>query len=81
MNDVEVLNILAGQRGSRFVDGTDRTAGEFRAINIIEDAVFDEYTDAHMTGDITGTTIKQGETLYGKITSFKLTSGSVIAYG
>ena len=69
-----------GYEGSTVVTTTARTYGSWRKIHILADAVFDEYTDANMDGAITGVTVKQGTDLYGAISAFKLTSGSVIAY-
>ncbi|UCF13176.1 MAG: hypothetical protein JSW06_02685 [Thermoplasmatales archaeon] len=77
-NSVELE--LVGYEGSTVVTGTTGVNGSWRKIHVLADCNFALYTDSAMDGDITGNTIKQGTDLTGKITAFRLNSGSVIAY-
>ena len=70
-----------GENGAIFESGDTLHSGEFVAINIVEDAVFESLTWPELSGDtITGVIFSAGSTIYGEITAFKLTSGKVLAY-
>lgn len=79
-NSSELLGLSIGLGGSQVANDTARYTDRYKLIHVLADAVFDEYTDSKMAGSILGITIKQGTTIGGDITSFKLTSGTVIAY-
>ena len=50
-------------------------------ITVVAAATFSEFTgDPAVTGTITGIAFPAGMTIYGRVKSFTLTSGSVIAY-
>ena len=60
---------------------TAAVAGNFRAVQILADAVFSAFAEAGATGQaITGITLPAGLILYGRITGYTLTSGAVRAY-
>ena len=67
-----------GAQGSSFVNGTSTQAGTWKAITVVSSATFSSFV-GNISG-ISGATIPAGTTLYGTITSFALSAGSVIAY-
>lgn len=70
-----------GQAGAVFESGTTAVAGGFCAVHVIAEAVFSALDWPELSGDaLTGVTIPAGTTLYGDITGFTLSSGSVLAY-
>ena len=78
-----------GQNGYGFNVVTDGNAhsGDFSAITILTDTVFDSITGNNIqlhgtssTDALDGITIPAGITIFGKISAFELASGSVIAY-
>ena len=70
-----------GQNGFTVVTDTTDTTGDFSAITIVADADFSSITATNTVADsLSGVSIPAGVTIFGKITGFTLTSGSVIAY-
>ena len=76
-----------GGKGFTLISSTVTTtppAGQcFFCIQVLADVVINTYAvdaSAPITGTITATTFSAGTFLYGKFTSIKLTSGTIIAY-
>jgi hypothetical protein len=76
-----------GQNGFNVVTGTAAQTGDYSAITIAVDAVIASITatNIQLNGSesataLSGVTLPAGTTIFGKITGFTLTSGSVIAY-
>ncbi|RMG81349.1 MAG: hypothetical protein D6712_16510 [Chloroflexi bacterium] len=77
---VEAENVALGQGGVVVETGTTQVDGTFAAIQFIEGGAFSALA-GNYTGDaLTGVTIPAGTVLYGRFTSFTLSSGKVIAY-
>ena len=82
------IEIIAGSGGFKYVGGTSATPGYFTAIVVNADAVFSAFVvdgvSVMTERGLSGSTIKAGVYLPAGtdniITSFTLTSGSVIAY-
>jgi hypothetical protein len=70
--------VYIGAQGSTFVNGTSAQTGQWKAIQVVSNAVFSSLT-GNVSG-LTGATIPAGTTIYGIITAFTLSSGSVLAY-
>ena len=80
-NTVQIGGPSGGQNGVVTETGTTAVTGDFYAIQILADAVFSTFTERNGSGDaMTGFTISAGQTLFGSITAFTLTSGKVRAY-
>lgn len=76
---------MFGQKGSVLTSATTTQTGPFCAIQLITACVFADLTaDANSpivgSGTAIALSLPAGLTIFGKITSFKLTSGQVIAY-
>jgi hypothetical protein len=76
-----------GQNGFNVVTGTAAQTGNYSAITIVTDTVVASITatNIQLNGSVSatalsGVTLPAGTTIFGKITGFTLTSGSVIAY-
>jgi hypothetical protein len=76
-----------GQGGFNVVTGTAAQTGNYSAITIVTDTVVASITatNIQLNGSesataLSGVTLPAGTTIFGKITGFTLTSGSVIAY-
>jgi hypothetical protein len=76
-----------GQNGFNVVTGTAAQTGDYSAITIAVDAVIASITatNIQLNGSesataLSGVTLPAGTTIFGKITGFTLTSGTVIAY-
>jgi len=87
VGDIDVFAIGNSQTGVAYdsavatnTSNTSAITGNFRAIQIINDAVFSLLTDTGSTGSLTGLTIPAGVVLFGKFTAYTLTSGAVRAY-
>jgi hypothetical protein len=74
-----VIAGLGGEGGSILETGTTTRTGEFKAIQILEEAEFDTATVGNMEG-LGGSTIPAGHVLHGLWTVVKLTSGSAVIY-
>ena len=83
-NSEDAALVALGQRGFIFTDDTNAVSGNFAAIQIVEDTVFNALTALNSTvGNLAGgsaITVKAGVILYGPFTGYDLTSGKVIAY-
>lgn len=69
---------LGGEAGGILEAGTTTRAGEFKAIQVLEDTVF-----ATVVGNIeglSGATVSAGHIIHGLFTSVTLTSGAVLIY-
>ncbi len=70
-----------GHFGKDVIDDTTEHEGNWYAIQMLEDTVFETLTDGALeSGTHTGKTFPAGFMYYGKFTVIKLTSGSCIAY-
>lgn len=89
----ELRTILGDSNGGQLITGTDAVTGNFNAIVINEDTVFDELEiegdDVMTARGLTGKTVTAGMYLgsgfhytpaRSSFTKIKLTSGSVMAY-
>ena len=87
---VEAGNASLGQAGAKFIKDTEEHTGTFVAITMLEDTIFttltpDDTANGYGVGsyngnNMSGETIPQGVTIYGRWTTVDLTSGLVIAY-
>tara|TARA_R100000664_G_C2725861_1_gene117862 strand:- start:60 stop:353 length:294 start_codon:yes stop_codon:yes gene_type:complete len=87
---VESQNISLGQLGAKFISDTAVHSGNFVAITMLEDTVFNALTPTDTTtgygvGSYNGNTmasetIPKGVTIYGQWSSIDLASGLIIAY-
>jgi hypothetical protein len=69
-----------GHQGFTLVTGTSAQTSGYIAIQTITATVISSIAGTGITGTWSGTTIPAGITIVGKISSFTLTSGAVIAY-
>lgn len=69
-----------GHQGFALVTNTSAQSAGYIAIQIVSAAVFTSISGTGISGTWSGTTIPAGFTIVGKISSFQLASGSVIAY-
>lgn len=69
-----------GHQGFALVTNTSAQSAGYIAVQIVSAAVFTTLTGTGISGTWSGTTIPAGFTIVGKISSFQLASGSVIAY-
>lgn len=79
-NNSETLALAMGRGGARIEAGTTARTGNFCAIQFITAGAFTALTIANSDGTWTGVTFPAGFVIYGDITAFTLSSGSVIAY-
>jgi len=70
----------SGGSGGVVSTGTAQAVGPFRAVQIIEDCVFSEFTEVDFVGSMVGVLVPAGLTLFGNITTYTLSSGKVRAY-
>lgn len=74
--------VANGLNGGQYIDDTGTYPGNFIAVQVIADAVFDGATECNIIGLAgSGSTFPAGTILYGNWTLIKLTSGAVVAYG
>ena len=66
--------------GAVYEAGTTPRPGPFNAIFVITAATFSAWSEAGLTGTMTGAAFPAGTWIYGAINSFTLTSGAVRAY-
>lgn len=82
--ETDAALVALGQRGFVFTDDTNAVTGNFAAIQIVSDAVFNTLTALNSTvGNLAGVsavTLTSGTIIYGPFTGYDLTSGKVIAY-
>ena len=69
-----------GHQGFTLVTGTSAQTAGYIAIQTTTATVISSIAGTGITGTWSGTTIPAGITIVGKISSFTLTSGAVIAY-
>jgi len=69
-----------GHQGFTLITGTSANTAGYVAIQTITATVISAIAGTGVTGTWSGTTIPAGITIVGKISSFTLTSGAVIAY-
>jgi hypothetical protein len=81
MAEDRTLKGIYGEHGAVYENGTNAVAGEFCAITVIAEATFSALTWSEQSGDnLTSVAIPAGTTIYGQITAFTLSGGSVLAY-
>jgi len=79
--ETDAALVSLGQRGFIYTDDTNLVTGNFAAIQIIFDTVFDGLTALNSTvGGLVGVILPAGTIIYGPFTSYDLASGKVIAY-
>ena len=71
---------INGSKGVVITANTVAVVGSFTSIQVLADAVFSAFVETGATGVMTGFTIPAGVTLFGLITGYTLTSGTVRAY-
>lgn len=71
---------VMGMGGVVFTSNTTPVTGNFRVIEVIEQANFSALTVENATGSATGWNFPAGTKIYGKITAYTLASGKVAAY-
>jgi hypothetical protein len=74
---------LQGQGGGLYIDeATGQIDGNWRWIQVITDAVFNDITSSNIDdlSNISGVTVPAGIGIGGRFSSINLASGSVIAY-
>lgn len=83
----ELQHTAMGQKGAILITDTTAITGEFRAIQVLENAAFTLLTsDIKKNGATTAAaaadfgTVTAGTVLYGKFTAVTLASGKVILY-
>lgn len=59
---------------------TNAVTGPFVAITVLIEATFSAFTETNGSGAMTGVAIPAGVTIFGQITGYTLTSGTVRAY-
>jgi DNA/RNA endonuclease YhcR with UshA esterase domain len=76
----KAIEFSMGSVGPEIVTGTGSgTAGPWNAIQFVTAGAFSAITINNGTGTFTGVTFPAGFTLYGEITAFTLSSGTVVA--
>ena len=77
----EVDNLSLGQNGLTYESGTTAVTGSYFCIYVIGAATFTTLTMENLDGDtITGVSFGAGTWIYGRISAFTLSAGSVFAY-
>lgn len=71
---------LKGEAGALFVTDTSAHAGDFESITALTATVIAAMTSSTITGTLAGMTLPAGTTIFGRISTFTLTSGTVLAY-
>jgi len=69
-----------GSAGFSLVTATTLQTGPYSRLQVVANAVFTSISGNNIGGTWSATTIPAGTSIVGPITSFQLTSGSVIAY-
>lgn len=82
---VEASVDVGGQAGVTVTTNTSPVSapagGSFTAVQVLEDATFSAFAELGASGQsMTGFVVPSGVTLFGRITSYTLTSGKVRAY-
>ena len=77
----EVENLSLGQNGMVYESGTTAVTGSFYCIDVVTAATFTTLTMENLSGDtITGVEFAAGTKIFGRISAFTLSGGSVFAY-
>ena len=71
---------ISGSKGVVITANTTAVTGVFTAIQILTDAVFSAFSETGATGVMTGISLPAGMTVFGLITGYTLTSGTIRAY-
>jgi len=80
-NSNYIAEVSMGHFGVEYVSGTSSgAAGPWMALNMVTSTAFSALTIAGSTGTLTSVTFPAGSWIYGQITAFTLSSGSVLAY-
>lgn len=75
-----IFDFSPGEAATYIADITERS-GEWRAITVLENAIFTTLTASNWDGIATdGMAVGAGATLFGQFTKIKLASGRIIAY-
>lgn len=78
----EIGNITAGQGPKDIISDTNTHTGNWVVLHAVTDVVFDTLVDSTInSGSMNGKTLYAGQVYFGDVTSIKLTSGTLIAYG
>lgn len=76
----EIEACRSGQYGILFYNGTSIQNGAWLKLYVTAAATFSAIAITDMTGAMTGISFPAGTIIEGKITSFTLSAGSVLAY-
>jgi hypothetical protein len=74
------VELSMGSAGFSLVTATTLQTGPYSRLQVVANAVFTSISGNGIGGTWSATTIPAGTEIVGPITSFQLTSGSVIAY-
>lgn len=74
------VNDVSGQNGTVTTSNTSPVTGNFSAVQVLVAATFSAFTETGGTGAMTGFSIPAGVILYGRITGYTLSAGTVRAY-
>lgn len=74
------MELSMGNSGFALVTSTALQSGSYVGLTVVTPTVFASISGRNISGTWSATTIPAGITIVGPITSFQLTSGSVIAY-
>lgn len=74
-----LTSVSMGQKGVEYATGAG-AAGPWMAINMVTSTAFSTLTIGDSTGTLTSVTFPAGSWIYGNITAFTVSSGSVLAY-
>jgi len=74
------IELSMGNSGFGLVTSTALQSGNYVGLTVVTPTVFTSISGRNVTGTWSASTIPAGITIVGPITSFQLTSGSVIAY-
>lgn len=84
INLADKLEESLGGKGAVYIKNTlshtPPTGQVFIAIQVLESAVIDAISPDFGGNDITGDLLGEGQLIYGRFTSIKLTSGRILAY-
>jgi len=69
-----------GQNGFTYISDTDTHSGEYCCVYAVEDSVIEDITGDNIDEESSNISLVTGCFVVGYIESFKLASGSVIAY-
>lgn len=77
----EVDNLSIGMNGMTYESGTTARTGNYFCIDVVTAATFTTLTMENLNGDtITGVSFAAGTRIFGRISAFTLSAGSVFAY-